>query len=281
MSTDVSVIVPTYRRPKELTEALASVLQQSDVAIEVIVIDDSPDGTARQIIDGFNDRRIQYIRNPKPTGGIPSVVRNIGWPLAKGDLVHFLDDDDIVPEGHYSNAMRIMSRSRVGMMFGRIDPFGSCPVDQLVHERQYFLEAARSSLRAQRFGSRWGFVASMLFRDALLVSSASIIRRECVLATGGFDPAIRLMEDSDFHLRVMREFGVCFIDETTVRYRIGSPSLMHDPSPDPLQLERQIAGRRLMQSKYRVKRGLPEFCILAMFAKGLLASGGTNQYPSS
>jgi hypothetical protein len=165
-------------------------------------------------------------------------------------------------------------------MFGRIEPFGSCPIDQLVREREYFSRAAHSSLLAQRFGSKWGFVASMLFRDALLVCSASIIRRECVLTTGGFDPEIRLMEDSDFHLRIMREFGVCFINETTVRYRIGSPSLMHDPSPDRLQLERQIAGRRRMQSKYRAQRGVLEFCTLAMFAKGVLKSVRTNQYPS-
>jgi len=44
----------------------------------------------------------------------------------------------------------------------------------------------------------------MLFDSALLVCSASIDRRACVGALKGFDPEIHLMEDADFHLRVMR-----------------------------------------------------------------------------
>ena len=117
---DVSVIVPTFRRPASLRQTVASVLAQDGVEMEVFVVDDSPEGSARGAIDAINDRRVQYILNPKPTGGVPSVVRNLALPLARGDLVHFLDDDDTIPAGHYLAVKQAFAaRPDVGLVFGR------------------------------------------------------------------------------------------------------------------------------------------------------------------
>jgi glycosyltransferase involved in cell wall biosynthesis len=102
ISIDFSVVIPTFRRPTELVEAISSVLRQRDATIEVFVIDDSPEGSAEEVIKGLRDARVNYVKNPSPTGGVPSVVRNIGWPMANGTFVHFLDDDDIVMDGHYA-----------------------------------------------------------------------------------------------------------------------------------------------------------------------------------
>ena len=101
MSVEFSVVIPTYRRPQELLEAVHSVLGQLEVTVEVIIVDDSPEGSACAVVKRLNDPRVTYFRTPKPTGGVPSVVRNLGFPHANGIFVHFLDDDDIVPSGHY------------------------------------------------------------------------------------------------------------------------------------------------------------------------------------
>ena len=50
MSADVSVIVPTYRRPGPVGEALRSVLSQEGVAVEIRVLDDSPEWSARATV---------------------------------------------------------------------------------------------------------------------------------------------------------------------------------------------------------------------------------------
>ena len=142
MSIEFSVIIPTYRRPRELRDALNSVLSQLDVSVEIIVVDDSPEGSAREVIDALSDPRVKYFKNPSPTGGIPSVVRNLAWPHAKGMFIHFLDDDDIVPEGHYAAVRAAFSEHpEVGLIFGRIEPFGSCTAAELEHERRYFASA--------------------------------------------------------------------------------------------------------------------------------------------
>ena len=88
---DYSVIIPTFRRPRELAEALASVLCQEGATIEVIVVDDSPEGSGQEVVQGLDDARVSYLKNPNPTGGVPSVVRNLlAGLLQRGNLYIFL-----------------------------------------------------------------------------------------------------------------------------------------------------------------------------------------------
>src|SRR3974390_1469014 len=126
MPVEFSTIIPTYRRPAQLLEAVTSVLAQVEAIVEIIVVDDSPEGSGRTVIDGLNDPRVTYLKNPNPTGGIPSIVRNLAWPHVKGMFVHFLDDDDIIPQGHYAAVKDAFAEHpKVGMIFGRIEPFGN------------------------------------------------------------------------------------------------------------------------------------------------------------
>jgi glycosyltransferase involved in cell wall biosynthesis len=271
VAVDFTVVIPTFRRIDQLRECITSVIAQPGVTTEIFVIDDSAEGSAQQVVERFADVRISYVKNPQPTGGRPSVVRNLGWPLATGSFVHFLDDDDIVVEGHYAAVKSAFeSHPNVGQVFGRIEPFGSGPATQLDHEHRYFSDAACRAAACARFGTRWAYTAMMLFDAALLVCSASIVRRACVGALQGFDPDIRLMEDADFHVRVMREFGTHFLDRTAIHYRIGSPSLMHSPTPGASQRQEVMSGSRRMQIKYRDQHGLLEYYTLKIFARTVL-----------
>ncbi len=256
---DVSVVIPTYRRPALLSKAIGSVLAQHGVKVELIVVDDSPEGSASAAAGAFGDT-VRYIKNPEPTGGYPSVVRNLGLRLARGRFVHFLDDDDLVPEGHYAAAIAAFAaHPGVGVVFGRIEPFGDAADKQMSRERAFFRGAARRAALCARLGPRLGFAAGMIFNRTLLVCGAALIRRECVDRLQGFDPEIRLGEDVDFFGRAMREFGACFLDRVALHYRIGSPSLMHAPVLGAFEIEQHAAGARRMLAKYRSERGRVEF----------------------
>jgi glycosyltransferase involved in cell wall biosynthesis len=127
VSIDISVVIPTFRRPVLLREAIVSARAQTGLAVEIIVVDDSPEGSAEAVASEFAGS-VHYMRNSQPTGRCPSVVRNLGWPLAEGRFVHFLDDDDRVPEGHYAATVAAFEAHRdVGVVFGRIEPFGDAP----------------------------------------------------------------------------------------------------------------------------------------------------------
>jgi len=245
-----------------LREAIASVRAQKEVEVDLIVVDDSPEGSAADIASEFADS-VRYFRNPRPTGGFPSLVRNLGWPLARGPFVHFLDDDDLVPEGHYAAAIAAFeAHPRVGVVFGRVEPFGDAPEAQMRHERAFFRGAARRAAVCSRFGPRLGFAAGMIFNQALFVCGAALIRRDCVERLHGFDPEIKLGEDVDFFGRAMREFGAFYLDRVTLRYRIGSPSLMHAPVLSDREIQQHLVGARRMAAKYRSERGDLEFYMM-------------------
>jgi len=274
MAPDISVIIPAFRRPKELLDAIASVLRQRNVTVEIIVVDDSPEAAAREPVQGLDDPRVFYMKNANPTGGFPSIVRNLGWPRARGTFIHFLDDDDIVPDGHYAEVLKAFAdHPESGILFGRIEPFGTAPDSQLAHERQFFEQAARKARACNKLGPRWAFVGRMLFDQLLFVCSACVLRRECVEQLEGFDSDIRLMEDADFHIRAMRRFGAFYMDRVSLHYRVGAPSLMHSPNPSEVQLRDEREGHRLIHSKYRRERGHLEYYALQVFTRTLLKIG--------
>jgi glycosyltransferase involved in cell wall biosynthesis len=271
MPIDFSVVIPTFRRADELVEALGSVLRQTGVTVEVTVVDDCPDGSACEAVERVRDPRVTYVRNPQPTGGVPSTVRNLAWPNARGEFLHFLDDDDIVPDGLYAEVKRAFeTHPKVGLVFGRIEPFGACPEPQLQHEQRFFARAERAARACEWFGTKLAFAGRTLFDMPVLVCSAGILRRKCVEHVGGFDPEISMVEDSDLYARIMREYGALFLPRLSLRYRIGRVSMMHSPVRSEADVRRQRAGRRRMQEKYKLERGIFEFYALALFARTML-----------
>src|SRR5262245_60550977 len=90
MSYAVSVIIPTYNRPRWLRQAIESVLQQTHPLVEVLVVDDgSRDHAARDITLAYPGVRYIYQQNR----GL-GAARNAGIQACSGDYVAFLDDDD-------------------------------------------------------------------------------------------------------------------------------------------------------------------------------------------
>lgn len=100
MNRSVSIIIPCYNAGERIRETLNSVLEQTYSRWEAIVVDDCSTDHSVEIISSFviKDQRIKLIRNEKNSGG-PSIPRNLGMASAKGDLIAFLDSDDIwMPE---------------------------------------------------------------------------------------------------------------------------------------------------------------------------------------
>jgi glycosyltransferase involved in cell wall biosynthesis len=262
---ELSVIIPTFRRPKTLRATLLSVLAQRDVALEILVVDDCAQGSAAPVVAELGDARVVYLSNPQTSGGRPGLVRNLGWSRANGRYLHFLDDDDRVPPGLYAQALAAFAASAdIGVVFGRVEPFGEV-ASEVSRERQFFAAAARSADARRRFGRRLGYTAHLLFHPTLLVCGAALVRRECVTAVGGFDAELKLMEDIDFYARVIRRFGAQYLDCVALHYRIG-PSLMHRPGLQPT-IERSYQH---IYAKYRREWGLLDFLSVKLFARTVL-----------
>lgn len=90
----VSVVMPVYNTKQEyLEQAIESVLNQTFYDFELIIIDDCSDTYVKNIIDQYLDKRIVYCRLLKNSGA--AAARNKGISIAKGDLIAFMDSDDI------------------------------------------------------------------------------------------------------------------------------------------------------------------------------------------
>lgn len=263
---DISIVMATYRRPTSIVEAIKSILDQRDVRVEVLVIDDCPDGSAESVVLGIGDSRVRYIRNPNPSKGRPAIPRNVGWPLTRGEIIHFADDDDLVPEGLYADAMAEFRRfPDIGLLFGSIEAFGE-PSQRLVDEQALFARAAKRASRLQRLRSARAFTANLLFKDLLFVGGSTLIRRRCVEALGGLPTGAVIMEDVDFLARATRMFGVRYLNRPSLYYRVW-PSIMHSQTDLQAALHR---GYAQLQMGYRETFGTFDFYVLKIAARTVL-----------
>lgn len=255
----VSVVIPTFRRHGPLREAIESALMQTDVDVEVIVVDDSPEGSAREMVLGLNDSRVRFEQPAVPSGGRPGMPRNHGAGLTTKEFVHFLDDDDRLAAGALSaltDALR--AHPEVGVAMGVVKPFGDNP-EALAHEEEYFRVGA-DALRRMR--SRAQLTRLMLFGTTPLVNSSCMVRRACLPDIGGYSPVVKYVEDVDFYLRAIRRFGFVFVDRPVLEYRTGTPSLMH--SLEDLSVLRE--SYRNIYANYRASFGRLDFLRMKIHA---------------
>jgi GT2 family glycosyltransferase len=106
-----SVIIPTYNRIAELVDVLDSLLKQTKLITEIIIVDDSDGSNIEQLSNDMNsvfaekNVELKYIRNNR--GKSLTIARNIGIAAAISDIVLFLDDDVILDENYLMEILRI------------------------------------------------------------------------------------------------------------------------------------------------------------------------------
>jgi GT2 family glycosyltransferase len=104
---EVSVIVPTRDRPKDLAELLTTILNQDSLPLEVIIVDDSYTCSARCVVDSFVSKfdfvgyKLKYVNGRRD--GLPA-ARNLGVNCSNSDILIFCDDD-ILLDSNVLNAL--------------------------------------------------------------------------------------------------------------------------------------------------------------------------------
>ena len=121
----LSVVIPTYNRPRELERLLLSVRQQTYDNFECLVIDD---GSASEALDQYRriwqslDERFQlHLKDPRDRGGGPGKARNTGIRLARAPFVAFCDDDDCwIRDDHLSAAIIALTTYNADLFFANL-----------------------------------------------------------------------------------------------------------------------------------------------------------------
>lgn len=244
-TTLVSVIIPTFNRQDQLALALDAVISQTVKLHEIVVVDDgSTDGTPETLQEFARlhpDVRLIVIRQ-KNRG--PAAARNAGIKVATGELVAFLDDDDVWhPEKLERQLTVLVDRPEIGLLGCATDTFKPTWRSRIVDIGEW----------------------NLLFRNWFLTPGV-IARRDVLIACGGFPEDMRHCEDYALWLRIASGHKCVFLNEVLVscghgKAPFGVSGLLADLSA--LREGEKIALDRW--HKYR-QAGLTKFALVSLWA---------------
>ena len=110
--TVLSTIIPTYRRDTDLSECIDSLVIQTRLPAEIIVIDNANSASTREVVslkqEEFGEKiHFRYIQNGERNS--PTIARNIGIRESSGTILLFLDDDVILEQEFIENTLNVFS----------------------------------------------------------------------------------------------------------------------------------------------------------------------------
>ncbi len=197
-----SIVIPTYQRPQLLNKALSSCLTLSTPkgsCYEVVVVDNSQDGSAASVCDAFADKRIRFIHEPR--SGL-AYARNAGINAALGNFLIFLDDDERVAPDWLLQFHEAFKESKADIVFGSVEPEFE---DQRAATNKYVAAFYRRYLTLAPYGD-----ASHLLDYAGTGNSAYLYQR-CFGSGIRVNSRFNLTGGEDIELfRTLKKAGCCF-----------------------------------------------------------------------
>lgn len=209
-SVRISVVMPLYNKAPFVAEAIASVLQQTHPAWEIIVIDDGSTDGGPEIVKQFPDPRIKLVH--QPNAGV-SVARNHGIDIATGDYISFLDADDRYQPGFLAKIVELIAcYPQAGMFCTGYTCFWDNG-HQEVRGLGNILPG--SSLCIPNFYSAWT-KATFTYTSAIALES-TLLKSLSVR----FPPSEKLGEDQDLWFRVAELTQAAYANIPLADYRMG------------------------------------------------------------
>ena len=218
----VSTVIVVHNGERYLAEAVASVRRQSPAPIEIVIVDDgSTDGTVALAERLGSD--IRLVRQPH--SGV-TISRNRGIEAARGDLIAFLDCDDVWTDAKLATQVPILrDHAEIQVALG--------------YTRRMWADPERDGAPSE---------THLTEAELALHLGAALIRRSTFESVGPFDEAVSRAEDWDWFMRV-RERGLPVVvhPEVTLLYRRHGANMTNDAPLGRAALVRKIHrsnGRR-------------------------------------
>lgn len=202
----VSLIIPCYNYGRYLDECFSNLQEQSYSDWEAIVIDDGSTDHTMEIVRAWqtHEPRIQYFY--QSNSGV-SVARNLGLLKANGELIQFLDADDL------------LSKEKLQL---QVNFFLDHPNVDLCYTENHYFEDGIPQIRYPdqeflgkdwmiRFSGKGAFAVEQLIRNNLAVISSPLIRKSLVGLAGFFPEQVAHAEDWQFWLQ-------CVLAGATIHY---------------------------------------------------------------
>lgn len=221
----VSVCIPTFNRGHYIEDAVSSAIAQTYERLEIIVVDDASDDDTVTLVTAYDDPRIRLHRNSRRLG--QNANRNRTLALAEGELIKFLDSDDLLDPDCVAKMVDVFAEDPgVGLVFARRRIAFEKPATASVEAwlaRFDELHAGFPAIEPVNDGrvllAQW--LAAGLHDNWIGEPSAVMARRSHMELSGGFSMYVHRTIDADLWARLLPRCLVGFIDEVLVTYRRG------------------------------------------------------------
>ena len=198
----ISVIVPCYNGRRYLAEALDSVLTQTHRALEVIVVDDGSTDDSPRIAQGYGNR----VSLVQQSNAGPAAARNAGIARATGDLLAFIDQDDLwLPDKLAIQCVAFRDDPSLDLCYCHVQRLWSAELD---HEARRYRDRPRGDIVP-------GYATISL-----------LARRDAFARVGTLSHDLRFGDAIDWVLRA-RDLGlnIIMLDDVLVRHREHADNL--------------------------------------------------------
>lgn len=255
----ISVILPTYNHAKFLKKAIESVIKQSYINWELIIVDNNSIDETFEIVNSYLDKRIKYVKIQN--NGVIAASRNLGIDLSTGSWIAFIDSDDWWTNNKLTKCIECIKTNKFDLIYH--DLF-------LVYKTNQNSFKKLASSRSLHFP---------IYQDLLLngngILNSSVLVRKKILKEVGLlscDTNKITWEDYDCWLRISRITNRFYYIKETLGYYWAAGGNMTNPDQD-------LKNAKLIYNKY-VKdhyNYIPSWILLsegkALVKKGYIQEG--------
>ncbi len=218
----ISIVIPCYNAESHIGEAISSALAQTYAPIEVIVVDDgSSDGSAA-VIRSFGDA----VRSVSIENQGAASARNLGLELARGELIQFLDADDLLHPDKLERMAPLVLEDRGSMVF----------CEALVVDMASGQPLGKWGRKLQPDTDPVVYVFS-----STLQTAAPLHLKDNLVRVGGFRPELPVCTDPDLHFRLAASgFRFRQLPELLVTVRRVNGSLSKSDPARGIRMEQKL-----------------------------------------
>ncbi|SEO97931.1 glycosyltransferase family 2 protein [Aquisalimonas asiatica] len=231
----VSVVIPVFNGMPHIPEAIDSVLRQRHDDLEVLVIDDGSNDGTRKAVSAYG-APVVLLSTDAPRSG-PAAARNVGLRAATGDLIAFLDADDVWLGNKLAEQVAYMSgHPEVGLVstnsrYWRPRPDGTYPSPD---EAAAWADA--SAVSGDGGLSGWLYY-EILLKPSTVWTSTVLMHRWLLDKVGLFNESLRLGQDYDYWLRASRHTPIHRLPGCHALYRQHEDNSTGRPRPVNFELQ--------------------------------------------
>ncbi len=231
----VSVIIPAFNVSVSIAETLDSVLAQTCKNFEAIVVNDgSPDTEElEQILENYFPNIVYATQK---NHGV-SQARNTGICLSRGELIAFLDGDDVWLPDYLESQIKFLEANKLDMVYANAELIG----DNFLQGNTY-METTPSNGEVNP--------VSLLNAACSVLTSGTVLRREILEKNNLFDTSANGIEDFDLWFRLAKNGAkIGYQKKVLMKYRVGASGLS---GGNVQRGERNVRVLNLIKNKYRL-----------------------------